>query len=85
MKQYLTEEIVKKILKSLVVAMMIVSAAIVTASTPTTTHAASGDWRKGLSIGWWYREFGRQLPKEQMGEDWRQMVLLRWAWIYHSQ
>ena len=39
----------KKILKSLVAA-MIVSTTIVTASTPTITHAAGGDWRKD-SIG----------------------------------
>jgi len=62
---------VKKILKSLVAA-MIVSATIVTASTPTTTHAASGDWRKD-SIGWWYRNSDGSYPKskwERIGDKW---------------
>ena len=61
----------KKILKSLVAA-MIVSATIVTASTPTTTHAASGDWRKD-SIGWWYRNSDGSYPKskwERIGDKW---------------
>ncbi len=61
----------KKILKSLVVA-MIVSVTIVTASTPTTTHAASGDWRKD-SIGWWYRNSDGSYPKskwERIGDKW---------------
>lgn len=53
----------KKILKSLVAA-MIVSVTIVTASTPTTTHAASGDWRKD-SIGWWYRNSDGSYPQLQ--------------------
>ena len=53
----------KKILKSLVAA-MIVSATIVTVSTPTTTHAASGDWRKD-SIGWWYRNSDGSYPKNK--------------------
>jgi len=62
---------VKKILKSLVAA-MIVSVTIVTASTPTTTHAASGDWRKD-SIGWWYRNSDGSYPKnkwERIGDKW---------------
>lgn len=61
----------KKILKSLVAA-MIVSVTIVTASTPTTTHAASGDWRKD-SIGWWYRNSDGSYPKskwERIGDKW---------------
>ena len=61
----------KKILKSLVAA-MIVSAIIVTASTPTTTHAAGGDWRKD-SIGWWYRNSDGSYPKskwERIGDKW---------------
>lgn len=61
----------KKILKSLVAA-MIVSVTIVTASTPTTTHAASGDWRKD-SIGWWYRNSDGSYPKskwEKIGDKW---------------
>ena len=61
----------KKILKSLVAA-MIVSATIVTVSTPTTTHAASGDWRKD-SIGWWYRNSDGSYPKskwERIGDKW---------------
>lgn len=61
----------KKILKSLVAA-MIVSATIVTVSTPTTTHAASGDWRKD-SIGWWYRNSDGSYPKskwEKIGDKW---------------
>ena len=61
----------KKILKSLAAA-MIVSATIVTASAPTTTHAASGDWRKD-SIGWWYRNSDGSYPKskwERIGDKW---------------
>ena len=61
----------KKILKSLVAA-MIVSATIVTASTPTITHAAGGDWRKD-SIGWWYRNSDGSYPKskwERIGDKW---------------
>ena len=61
----------KKILKSLVAA-MIVSVTIVTASTPTTTHAASGDWRKD-SIGWWYRNSDGSYPKskwERISDKW---------------
>lgn len=57
----------KKILKSLVAA-MIVSVTIVTASTPTTTHAASGDWRKD-SIGWWYKNSNGSYPKN----DWQRI------------
>ena len=61
----------KKILKSLVAA-MIVSATMVAVSTSTTTHAASGDWRKD-SIGWWYRNSDGSYPKskwEKIGDKW---------------